>query len=229
MNAKQEDKLTMWTATHAVLSKNEDLTKTVKAFYDAFQHFRNIRLELQPDAEIQSSATTGVTIDKAALRDKAVKQAEQMASNIKAYAKKTKNNELKKQFTFSHTSFDRLRDNTFPVIIGNILSKAKKLEGALADYGVTVAKVAKLQETLDSYNGINPAPRLATGDRKQATVNIAAKIKEGEEELEQMDDLIGNFQEENPNFVASYRNARVVISLGHGRKPKDPPPPPEKE
>jgi hypothetical protein len=220
MTKRQEDKLTMWTATNAVLNQYEAVWQGIKAFLNAATEFRKIRLEIDPEADMQQSNKTGITQDKAAWRKSVTEKCRQMALNIEAYAISNKNFSLQKQFEFTPTYFEKLRDNALPVVAHAIINKAIALKDALAEYGTTGENIKELSKAINRYENMSPAPKLASDRGKQATVNIAEKLEAGNTQLKLMDKLAGNFAGTHPEFVSAFRNARIVINLSSSKKPK---------
>jgi hypothetical protein len=220
MTKRQEDQLTMWTATDAVLKNYGEKWKTIPAFANAAYLFREIRLKVSTDANTQQQDNTGITQGKVVMRNNLTEQCRQMSLNIKSYAHNTKDFALEKQFHFTPTYFEKLRDNAVPIVADAILEKALNLKKELNDYGVSDEELKELKTSLEKYKGMNPAPRLAKGEVKQATVNVSDKIKEGAEQLSLMDNLVGNFNKKSPEFVSAFRNARIVINMSSSKKPK---------
>ena len=212
MTKKQEDKLSMWTVANAVLSKHEAVWTKIKAFANAAALFRQIRLDIDPEADTQQSDKTGITQNKAQQRSDLIEECKQAALNIESYAINKKDFELEKRFQFTPTYFEKLRDNALPIAAHSIFNKAQALQKELNDYGVTPETLKELNEAILRYENINPAPQLASGNRKQATVNIAGKLKDGTVQLKLMDKMLGNFRKTNPGFVSAFKNARVVIN-----------------
>ncbi|KAA5534511.1 hypothetical protein F0919_07775 [Taibaiella lutea] len=221
MTKKQEDQLTMWSATEAVLLKHEGLWQSIPAFADAAAQFRRIRIEVNPEANTQHQDNTGITYAKTVERSNLTELCKQMALNIKSYAINIKDFGLEKQFEFTPSYFDKLRDNAIPVVADAIYDKATALLEVLGDYGVGNNEMEELQASIINYKSMNPAPRLVKGEVKQATVNLSEKIQEGTAQLKQMDNLAGNFNKRSPEFVSAFRNARIVINTSSSRKPKN--------
>jgi hypothetical protein len=231
MTRSQENKLSMWTTTHALLGNNETIWKNLEAFAEAVDLFRQIRLGIDPHAGKQQSNDTGITEDKQRAIKEMTGLAMQLARNMEAYAIKTKNAALQKQFELPPSQFDRMRDNTLPILVKTILDKAKALSKELVPYGTTDATIDALKESLDQYGIKTPNPKLASNNRKEATGSIAQKIKDGEVQLKLMDNMVGNFKNDHPAFVVAYHDAREIINLGGGgkRPPNTPSPPSDKE
>jgi len=224
MTKHQEDQLTMWTATDAVLRAHEAQWQSIVAFANAVALFRQIREAVSPEASTQQQDNTGITLAKTVLKENLIEQCKQMALNIKSYAVNIQDFGLQKQFDFTPTYFERLRDNTVSVVANTIFEKGNMLRKALADYGTGKEELEALQLTLTKYKDMNAAPRLAKGAVKQATVNISDKMSEGSLQLSQMDNLVGNFNKKYPEFVSAFRNARIVINMSSSKKSKKLPP-----
>ena len=224
MTREQENILTMWTTVDQTLDLFKEVWTKLKAFDNAVNTFRDIRLELDPEAGKQKKKTNGITMDKHQQRMKVTKLGLQMAANIEAYARNIKDMSLQMEATFKPTHLNRLRDDEFPVTISNIIKRAKGLVAQLTDYGTTAKSIDLLQEALNKYNEWIAAPRIATATKKTATKNIAGGMEDGEEQLIIMDRLLGNMEESSPTFTNTFKSARMIINVGgRGRNNEDKP------
>ncbi len=211
----------MWNTAETVLSANEEVWSSLNAFAAAAERFRNIHLEIDPNARIQKTATTGIALDKQLVRRRLTAQVAQLAANLQAFATVAQNNTLLDQVSFRPTHFDRLRDSMLPIVVRSLLEKARQYSAALPDYGVTGATVEQVELALKEYESMNTAPRVAIGTRKTARADIMQQLRDGNAQLELMDKLVGNFSAAHPDFVAAFRNARNVIHLGGHKTPKE--------
>ena len=76
---------------------------------------------------------------------------------------------------------------------------------ALKDYGVTGDKLTDLQKAIDNYARSVPKPRTVKA-------NIRRYFKDADTILvEQIDKLVETFAEDFPDFVATYKSARVIL------------------
>ena len=221
MTQRQEDILSMWNTTQAILMANETVWRSLNAFSTAADRFYAIHLEIDPNARIQQSAITGITLDKQALRRQLTAQVVQLAANMQAYAMVVQNNTLLDQVKFSPTHFDRLRDSMLPIMVRSLRETALVQGTALADYGITEATLTSLEQALEQYENMNAAPRVAIGTRKAAGTGIVQQIRQGNLQLELMDKLAGNFSTGHPEFVAAFLSARTVIHYSGHKSPKD--------
>ncbi len=163
---------------------------------------------------LQLSKTNGVTTDKAASKDLAIAQAVIISADIQAFAKDTNNNSLYADMNFPKSTLSKLADNVLLGAMQSIHDVGSTNVAALANYGVTAAKLIAFQALIGNYGTYIPAPRAKRGTIKTATSDLAQLIKDGNKELKTLDKLIGNFQATNPDFVLNFKSARQIIDLG---------------
>ena len=83
---------------------------------------------------------------------------------------------------------------------------------ALAPHGVTTAKLKALQDALKKFSAAVSKPRERITSRKSATERLAKEFRAAEKCLtEGLDLLVDQFEEDYPEFVAEFNNARVVV------------------
>jgi hypothetical protein len=212
IDKKQEAKLNMY---HVVIVRCDDNITIVDlniAFKNAFGDFKAIVAEIDAAAQQAAVVITGIAADKSVsavnLREKAAKT----AGLIYAYAAKTGNNELKQAVNFSKTDLKNLKDAELAPVCQTIHDSGQANLAALADYGVTTAKLAALQADIDAYTAQIAKPRSAIVDRKTTKAGLKEKFSRADAVLkEQMDRLIDDFAEDHPEFVAQYKNARIIV------------------
>lgn len=223
MNQKQENILSMWGAVNDILTANEAIWNTIGECANTVALFRDIRANFAPEAKKQESLSKGSAASKAQLRINVTGTALQMAANLQVFARRTGNKELEANVALAFSDLNRLRDQELPVKVRNILDAAGKYLGELKDYAINENSITTLKTILDQYEAARSAPRSAISSRKTSTANIAALIRQGNEELDNLDLLMGNFAISHPVFVSDYRNARLVVdNKGRGgRKDED--------
>lgn len=84
---------------------------------------------------------------------------------------------------------------------------------ALADYGVTAAKLTELQTAIDAFADAAAKPRAAISSRAAKTATLPQLFKQADAILtDRMDALLEMFAATNPDFVATYQSARVIVN-----------------
>jgi hypothetical protein len=219
MTKKQENTVSMWSVVDDTLTTNNAIWITLLAFKNAVIKFRAARTALSATSSKQQKQTKGVAADKKALKTIAVDKAVQAALNIQAYAKDNNNNTLWEEMKIPNYKIMRSRDELSITILNNI-HKASAPIPTIADYGNTTATQTALRAAIDAYALQVPKPREAIVDKKTATTNLAAIIKDGNAALATLDNLIGNFAATAPDFVTTFTSARIITDLTGGVKKK---------
>ena len=95
-----------------------------------------------------------------------------------------------------------------------ILISANENVDALGNYGITAAKLTKLPGAIAAFDSIKTAPR-----QNRVTQSVAAQLVQQMIRAvvgivrDQLDGLMLQFKEVNPNFYEEYSAARVMVDL----------------
>lgn len=212
MDSKQESKLNMYRTVENICDTNISLISTIAAFLAAYNNFKDIIATIISTASSESLVLSGITIDKAVLKKNLCQSATDLAALIFAYASSIGNNTLKQQVNFAFTDFNRLKDDELVPAVQNILIAADTNMAALADFGVTAAGITDLQNIMNDYSTAVPKPRSAKALKETYSKNLKLLIKQGDDLLKnQMDKFVANFKNTQPDFVSTYKAARVII------------------
>jgi hypothetical protein len=222
MDSKQEAKFNMYQVVILRCDDNITIVDLNTAFKNSFADFKAISAQIGAKAQIAGAVITGIAANKSVSRNDLCSNAARIAGLIYAYAAKTGNNELKQAVNFSKTDLIRLKDGEHAPVCQNIHDAGIANKNALVDYGVTTEKLAALQAAIDGYTGEVARPRAAIVDRKVTKAQIKELFKQADAILtEQMDNLIEDFAADNPEFVAQYKAARIIIDPKTGKKLTD--------
>jgi hypothetical protein len=190
---------------------NAAITASIPAFQAAFNEFKAKIAEIIAADRQQSTVLTGIAADKAQLKQALCRQASGIAGAIFAFASVTSNNELKQQMNVTFSKLLKMSDNKLTARCQNIHDAGAANSDALADYGIKPAKLTALQAAVDEYSTAAPKTRTARVQRKTITGNLPELFKETDAILiDRMDPLIGLLKETNPDFAATYENARKI-------------------
>lgn len=212
LDSRQEAKLNMYQVVQAHCDANTTIIGANIAFSNAFNDFKAKVAQISADAQKSSAVLTGIAADKSVSKQDLSRIGSQIAGLIYAFAAKTENNTLKQAVNFSVSDLSRLKDAEIAPLCQNIHDKGVENLDALKDYGITTAKLAELQTAIDGYTGHVPKPRSAITERATTKANLRQTFKQADAILvEQMDKLVENFTADNPDFVATYKSARVIV------------------
>ena len=229
MNAHQENKLSMYLTVQTVCGHNQTTWQTLPAFAAAYADFGTYIASLQTLAQNQTVDSTGLSADKTQFRRAMAVAAVEIAGATNAYARKAGNHDLIAKTNVSLSTFMGGRDTLAAANARNIHDTANANLAALADYGVTAAKLTSLQDKIDAYADSISRPREAVASGSTVTRQMADAFKAADAVLKgRMDTLISQFEAANPTFVKDYRNARIIVDNtggGGAAAPATTPPP----
>ena len=212
MNARQEAKLTMCRTVEQLCDANTSIISTVAAFMTAFTTFKAVIADILGIEQIAGANIAGITVGKVNSKQTLAEITAEIGGIIYAYAAATKDETLKEEVNFRVFALLRTRDEQLAPRCQLIHDRAVANKAALADYGITDAKIAALQTAINDYSAKTPNPRNAVSNRKTQNANLTAKFRLADAILkDQMDRLIKNFAVTNPDFVQTYTNARIII------------------
>lgn len=224
LDSRQEAKQNMYQVVEAHCVANPTIVSANVAFSAALNDFAAKSARINADAQKAGTNLTGVAVDKTVAKQNLIRNATKIAGLIYAYAAKNGNNTLKQSVNFSKTDFGRLKDGELAAACQNIHDLGIANQSSLGDFGVTDEKLEALQTAVDAYAANVAKPRTAIVDRKTTKANIRQWFKDADFILtEQMDRLIEDFAADHPDFVAQYKNARIIIDPRTGKKMQNEP------
>lgn len=110
MTTKQQNKLNMYLAVKAVLDGNNSVWQSLQAFADGYTVLSTQIGLIRTLAQSQNVDTSGIAQDKQASKVAMAQAAVGIASAVRAYAVKTKNNTIASEVDFTQSSLTGERD-----------------------------------------------------------------------------------------------------------------------
>lgn len=214
MTQAQQNRLTMNKVVIKHLDDNAPVWQTLAAFKKAHDELLASVKGRNTAQGTQSQTTTGITRDKSADTEAAVKAVLKLAKNTAAYAIDQDNHDLYASLNYSKSYLLNLPDNEQGAFLQTMLDKVRGQVGNLGDYNVTAAAIAEAQSAVDKVKGGMTNPRGAIDTRSTATKSVPAYEADGRKALAKLDRLIHNFEDDAPEFVAQYRQARMIVDVG---------------
>jgi len=212
MTNKQKNKFAMYLAVKAVLDNYNVLWQTLPAFVNGSTVLNSQVTLIQSLGQTQNLDTTGVAVDKKQAKVAMAQTAVSIGSAVRAYAVMNKNNTLATEVGFVQSEITGARDSDAIEHCQNIHDVANVNLAVLAIYGVTAARLATLQGVIDGFSLLVGKPRENIAAGRTVTQQLAAAFDTADEVLnEVLDNLIGQFEQDNPKFVSDYRNARTIV------------------
>lgn len=204
----------MFKAVKSVIAANNSAWSGLPAFETAFNTYTAKLAQLELLSYNQGFAIVGVSALKDAKREEAAEKAYAMANSISAFAVVTNKVELYNKMKISKWTILKGSRQEALQLVDIVLAKANEFENDLGDFGIDQATIAELQTIRDELYEQLSAPRNAIIERKTITGQIKLLEKDMIRILRlQLDKLMEFLREDNPEFYASYKNARVTIDL----------------
>jgi len=215
MNKKQNDNLSMlhgvqnhFNVNTAIWSSNIPISDVKTALSAKLEQIAQAAL-------MQSTDSTGATIDKARLRSDLEAKGFFVCSVLRAYANLNPGYQLYKRLQITKAGFVRFRENDLLVAIDDLDAAAAPIIEFLVPFGVTQSTLDELMAARAAFHNIMNRPDEITGNRKNATLLITQLLKEAVALLEgKMDHMMEIFRSTEPQFFNVYFNDRAIHHIG---------------
>ena len=196
-----------------VCDRNHSTWAGHTAFAALYARFGDVLTLILALATKTSQNLTGIAQLKKQLRGEMGGAAFEIAQAVSAWATFTKNLEAQAKVNFTLPALLGGRDFESAAKCQTVFDVASANVKELGGHGVTAKKLTALADKIAAYNEIIKEPRVAIVGRKGANEQLAEAFAEAEQIVgEGLDKLIGQFSAANPEFVADYRHARVVVA-----------------
>lgn len=220
MNANQSNKLNSHLAVQAVLD-GTTVWQSLPAFATGAEELDEHIASIESLAQTQASQS-GAAAEKAQSFQVLVDAAYEVAAATRACAVASSNKELARRVDFSRSDVGKGRNTQVVSRCQDILAAATENLAALADYGVTQAKLTALKKKIEGFQAVQVKPRQGRATSSSATKELAKLFKEVDELLnERLDALVVQFKDSQPAFFNAYGTARSVVSNPGGRASRD--------
>lgn len=226
MNAKQDNKVGMFTSVKLACEQASAVWSSVPAFGSAFGKFTACVERIEEFAQKQATVSTGATEDKKNCRKSMCTAALVVAGAVHAFATENNNLELARKVDVSFSSLLAGRDRTSAEKCQTIHRLATEHVAELSEHGVTGAKLKALQTKIDDYAKCLQRPRQIISESKTATGQLETEIEAADGLLsDHLDRLILQFADSDPEFYNNYTNARAIVNNASGRDTGEEPTP----
>ena len=216
----------MFDTTLDFLNNNSSVWNGVPAFVDAVGRATTGVAAIDNTGDQQQTPTTGIALNKAALRDDLEEKTLEIADQLSALAAKTGDQILGAKVEMTKSSLDKLEDSDLEQVAELVVSLGVANKTPLIDYNVTSADVTALDAARTAFVGVKTAPRQAAVERKAMTGTLPELIASVRSIFRnEIDKMVTKFKKTNNSFYKGYFAARVIVDAGLSA-PGTPPPPP---
>ena len=222
MNKVNEDKMSMFYALMQVLDKHNATWTGLVPFKNAHTELAANIASIENATQKQETNLKGFAEDKRTKKEKMVKLTLSIAQGVYAYAVDEGDAVLQAKSDYSRSDLMQTRDAVIAQTCQNIHDLANAAIADLGAYGIVAADLTAQQTAIDKYTATVGSPRAALAERKGATAEINALVKDSMKILtKRMDKMMPEFEESHPNFYQEYFDARIIVNSATEKKKDD--------
>jgi len=223
MKTEQKNKLVAYIAAEAVLRANPEIAN-VPGLPAKLAVFGNRIAEIHELALIQGQPLAVSRAKREALFASMNRLTTKVATAVMNVARDRKLEELAAAVQFKRSLLRYARPPERLWLARRVFTAAQGVNDALATYGVTAETLADFQARIEAASdGVHMARTTVTA-RRAATERLRDMIRETDAMLrEELDPLVEQMRDDQPQFHADYRAAREVVDVPGSRPPAESP------
>ena len=226
MELKQVNRIRMFEAVIAVLEAYQAVWSVMAPFASAVLRFKDKVQAINTAAQKQATATAGASLDREQARDALEDVLFLACQALKVLAHQANDNELRTLTDVTPSTLHVLSDVELTNLATNIKAQTLPRVAELATFQVSAENLAELNSAIEDFNEAKSSPRAATANRMVQTGALPELIREASDVLRnELDPMVNLFGRSNPELVAAYRAARVIIDRVGSRQTKPVPQP----
>ncbi|MBI3413920.1 MAG: hypothetical protein HY043_01160 [Verrucomicrobia bacterium] len=224
MKTSDQNRINMLAAILAVLNQPEykALWEEHEAFTEGVDGLTSKVGQIEQQAEL-AQGNPGAADAKELARRALCKAVCEVIGGVRSFANANADAELaaKANYTPSTVTVGKVTEVVARCRV--IATAASDNLEALGKYGITQAKLTGLNKKIDAFDKLKTAPRQNQSLKSAVSKILPQLVREGVAIVrDQLDELMPQFQDANPNFYNEYFAARVVVDQrgSHAEKPQ---------
>ncbi|HEV7473022.1 MAG TPA: hypothetical protein VGN90_03170 [Pyrinomonadaceae bacterium] len=225
MDTQQSNRVTMFKTVAAYLDQNASVWNGTARMATAVAELKDKISTLDNSAGKQDTPT-GATDDKAAAREALEDVLFLACEALGILGHEAEDHDLLAVTSLSRSSLLRFDEEQLSQRATQVLAEAKARKTELATLDVTQANIDELESALGKFNAAKARPRAAAANRSAQTQSLPNLLRETTSLLRnRIDRMMSLLQRSQPDFVAGYQTARVIVDRAATHKSTKPAPP----
>ena len=188
---------------------------------------RGMYQSIRTAASAAYATTTGTTDAKAQAETTLESAAYILARACVAHFRKTGDLTRLAKVDFTRNVIQRLRhqDLLSTTTLIRDTAQGAQAEAGAAGRGVTTARITALTNAITAFSALLNAPRGQIANRTALIRDVETNVAELLTKVEALDDLVLQFDgtPAGRNFIAAWKQARMIVDGGHGQGEEEPP------
>lgn len=218
MTTPQSNRERMGDSVMNVLNENAPVYQSSPTFINHVDQHRDNLADVRnwKNKQAEGIEIKGMTRDKNALRGLMVIDALVIIAAIKALATDTENEELWASVDYSETKLRKSKETIFIADCTQVKNIATENAAALVNYGVMAQMITNFGADIMAFQTIMTKSRTKRVDVSTFTKNLGTSVRKMMTHLRKaLDNSIKQWSSVAPDFVLSYKSARIVIDYGN--------------
>ena len=216
MHNIQRSKITSAMATRDYLPQYIAITNLLPQFTGNYTGLQTTITQILSIISLQDIEKKGITASKKTLRENLCMLTADCSRKLVTYALYNNNEVLTKEIHVVLSKLKQMSDISLRTKAQVIYERAQLHIASLAIYGITPASQAALLNAITSFTAYIPKPKLGIHERKQATQQLAALMKQMNMYLKNLDHAVEIVRLTQVNFYNGYTATRKLVMTGTG-------------
>jgi len=215
MNSKFENKLSMYLTVKKLLNINNALWAAIAGFASVVTTFFSKITLIKNTENKQARSSKGITQDKKNKKTELIDMMLMVQGGIQSFANDTNDEDLYESVNFTESDLRKLGDSVLVDRAELVLETANNHAADILPKGITAVILGDFQTLITEYDELVPGPRSIIANKKTATQLLTLLFAQEDELLKKnLDKLMLQFKNTQPEFYIDYLNSREVIDLG---------------
>jgi hypothetical protein len=211
MEVKQTNQMNMFKASAAYLADRKSVWSGMAPFVEAVRLLNEGIAGIEITAQNQEMPT-GDTLDKAAARHALEDALFLTCQALLVLAHSESDNDLMALVSVTPSTLAKMDAEELSNRAAAISAATLTRQTGLATLHVTQANLDEVATALENFNATKTGPRTRAAERKAQTQSLATRFRAVSGIFRhQIGPMVNLFRRTNPDFVAGYRAARVII------------------
>lgn len=214
MRKRQENKFAMYNTTDSYLSESQVIVESINELNAHHQDFKAKLTAIKSKNDEKKNAIMGKAVSKLMARDNVIKSSIKVSAGLYAYAKRSRNIELAEISNVHRSDLGKMRDTELVDGLEALRDLAYSYIRSLETFGVTAAKFDEFKNKITEYDIAVGRSQTGMVRRKGAGKSLTILFTEADDVLVTLDKLVNGLNDEHPEFVRMYNDARLINNLG---------------
>jgi hypothetical protein len=229
MNKKEESRFSMFLAVQAycLIAEIGLVLNKLKGFTAFFAAFQAVIVKIQTIRTAQEYDYKGAALTKKQIKQLLIKKVMVLIRRLIAYAKAKKDQDMLEAVNYSQSELEACADT---VLTDKCRVVTEQTDGIMVeletDYKVTQAMITEINTLRDDFLSDVPKPRLGAVNRSKATTALKLALKEGNDDLKEMDVIVEMLKDSETEGEADvyngYKGARAIVDAGVRKRKNKP-------